>query len=302
MVTHQNPDRPDSRKVGLVAGWGKFPVCVAEAMIAQGYEVHCTALRDHADPVLAEICHSYKVFGLGKMGGQVRFLRRAGVSHATMAGKVFKTLLFKNKTGLIAHFPDFAFWRHFYPVVVSKTKDRRDDTLLNTVVQLYESGGITFAPATDFAPELLVKEGILTRTPPNNSQLKDIEFGWKMAKEIGRLDIGQTVVVRNQAVLAVEAIEGTDECIQRAGSLCNGGFTVIKVAKPDQDMRFDVPTIGVGTIETIANAGGKVLAIEAERTIILEQAETIKEAERLGVAIYAFDNTKQFQNDVTPDT
>jgi DUF1009 family protein len=110
-----------------------------------------------------------------------------------------------------------------------------------------------------------------------------------MAKEMGRLDIGQTVVVKNQAVMAIEAIEGTDQCIRRAGELCTGGFTVVKVAKPNQDMRFDVPTIGVGTIETIASAGGNVLAIEADQTIILEQVDTIAAAEKLGVSIFAFD-------------
>jgi DUF1009 family protein len=118
--------------------------------------------------------------------------------------------------------------------------------------------------------------------------LKDIQFGWQMAKAMGSLDIGQTVVVKNQAVLAVEAIEGTDQCIARAGQLCSGGFTVVKVAKPNQDMRFDVPTIGVGTIETIAREGGRVLAIEADRTIILEQTETVRIAEKLGVAIFAY--------------
>ena len=146
-----------------------------------------------------------------------------------------------------------------------------------------------FAPPTDFAPELLVKAGSLTRSSPTQKQLRDIQFGWTMAKEMGRLDIGQTVVVKNQAVMAIEAIEGTDECIRRAGTLCKGGFTVVKVAKPNQDMRFDVPTIGVGTIETIAEAGGNILAVEADQTIILEQAETIAAAEKLGVSIFAFD-------------
>ena len=133
-----------------------------------------------------------------------------------------------------------------------------------------------------------MKAGPLTNNQPNNSQLKDIQFGWQMAKAMGSLDIGQTVVVKNQAVLAVEAIEGTDQCIARAGQLCSGGFTVVKVAKPNQDMRFDVPTIGVGTIETIAREGGRVLAIEADRTIILEQTETVRIAEKLGVAIFAY--------------
>ena len=132
--------------------------------------------------------------------------------------------------------------------------------------------GIRFAPPTDYAPELLVKAGQLTRRGPTAWQQKDIEFGWQMAKEMGRLDIGQSVAVKDQAVLAVEAVEGTDECIRRAGALCRaGGFTVVKVAKPQQDMRFDVPTIGLGTLETMHAAGGKVLAVEAGRTIFLDQ-------------------------------
>ncbi len=293
----RNPASLNSKKIGLVAGWGHFPVCIARKLIAQGYEVHCTGIKDHADPALKEICTSYRVFGMARMGAQCRFLRNAGVEHATMAGKIFKTLLFQKKINLLTHFPDLVFWRHFYPFLLLKSNDRRDDTLLNTVVELYKSEGITFAPATDFAPELLVKAGPLTKNQPNKSQLKDIRFGWQMAKAMGGLDIGQTVVVKNQAVLAVEAIEGTDQCIARAGQLCAGGFTVVKVSKPNQDMRFDVPTIGVGTIETIAREGGRVLAIEADRTIILEESETIRIAEKLGVAVFAYHDRLFDQND-----
>jgi DUF1009 family protein len=228
------------------------------------------------------------------MGAQVRYFRRAGVSEATLAGKIFKSMLFKRKRDLIQHFPDLTFWRHFYPIYLAQTKDRRDDTLLGTVVQLFAAGGITLTAATDFAPELLVKEGNLTRTAPTHSQMKDIQFGWRMAKEMGRLDIGQTVIVKNQAVMAVEAIEGTDECIRRAGQICRGKFTVVKVAKPNQDMRFDVPTIGAGTIETIHQSGGNVLAIEAGKTIVLDQAETIAAADRFGISIFAIDGEKTF--------
>ena len=157
-----------TKKIGLVAGWGHFPVYIARTLIAQGYEVHCTAIKDHADPVLKEICTSYRIFGMARMGAQCRFFRKAGVVHATMAGKIFKTRLFQKKSRLITHFPDLVFWRHFYPIIISKSKDRRDDTLLSTVVELYKSEGITFAPATDFAPELLVKAGPLTNNQPNN--------------------------------------------------------------------------------------------------------------------------------------
>jgi DUF1009 family protein len=275
------------KKIGLVAGWGDFPIRVAESMTAQGYQVHCLAIADHADPKLADICHDYRVFGIGRMGAQVRYLRRQGIDQATMAGKIFKTLLFQ-KFHLLKHLPDWTTCRHFYPIYATKTKDRRDDTLLNTVTELYAASGIHFAPATNYAPELLVQPGVLTRRAPNASQTADIEFGWKMAKEMGRLDIGQTVVVKNQAVMAVEAIEGTDDCIRRAGKLCEAGnFTVVKVAKPDQDMRFDVPTIGVGTIQTIHGAGGRVLAVEAHQTIILDQPAVIAAADKLGIIVVA---------------
>jgi DUF1009 family protein len=276
-----------SKRIGLIAGWGKFPVCVASRLRQQNFEVHCVAIRGHTDPVLEEICTSYRMFGMGRMGAQARFLRKAGVDSALMAGKIFKTILFQRKRDLINHLPDLTCIRHFYPIYVSKSKDQRDDTLLGAVVDLYASCGITFRPATDFAPELLVKEGPLTSTSPSRNQQKDIEFGWAMAKQMGKLDIGQTVVVKNQAVMAVEAIEGTDECIRRAGSLCQGGFTVVKVAKPNQDMRFDVPTVGVGTIETIHKSGGNVLAIEAAKTIILEEEKVVQTAERLGVIVVA---------------
>ena len=274
-------------KIGLVAGWGGFPVAVAKSLIAQGHEVHCCAISGHADPILETVCTSYRVFGMGRMGGQVRFLRSAGVSRATMAGKIFKTLLFKGRFDLLRHFPDLTCFRHFYPVYISRSKDQRDDTLLNTVVNLYAAGGIKFAPATDFAPELLVKTGTLTNKKPSSAQLKDIEFGWSMAKQMGGLDVGQTVVIKEQAVMAVEAIEGTDACIRRAGGLCQGGFTVVKVAKPNQDMRFDVPTIGASTIQSIHDAGGTVLAVEGEKTIIVNEPETIALAQRLGIVVVA---------------
>jgi len=287
--TEAKPVFPE--KIGLVAGWGSFPVAVAKSLIAQGHEVHCAAISGHADPVLETVCTSYRVFGMGRMGGQVRFLRSAGVSRATMAGKIFKTLLFQGRFGLLKHFPDLACFRHFYPVYISRSKDQRDDTLLNTVVNLYAAGGIEFAPATDFAPELLVKTGTLTNKKPSSAQLKDIEFGWSMAKQMGGLDVGQTVVIKEQAVMAVEAIEGTDACIRRAGELCQGGFTVVKVAKPNQDMRFDVPTIGASTIQSIHDAGGTVLAVEGEKTIILDEPETIALAERLGIVLVAIKAT-----------
>lgn len=278
--------------VGLVAGWGDYPIRVAQALKAQGRKVVCLAIKDHADPVLSEISDVHRVMGLGKMGAQVRFFLKHGVTEATMAGKIFKVRIFQ-RLSLLKHLPDLTTVKHFYPMLVTKQKDRRDDTLLGMVTELYSNHGIHFSPATDYAPELLVRPGTLTRRQPTASQWKDIRFGWGMAKEMGRLDIGQSVAIKNQAVIAVEAIEGTDEAIRRAGQLCQNGFTIVKVAKPNQDMRFDVPTVGLGTIQTMREAGGATLAIEAQKTIILDQEETIRAANQYGISIVAIDSINQ---------
>jgi len=176
----------------------------------------------------------------------------------------------------------------FFPLFIAGKKDRRDDTLLSVIVDEFARCGIELAPATNFAPDLLVKQGLLTRRAPTAAERADIEFGWQMAKEMGRLDIGQSVAVKGRAVIAVEAIEGTDECIRRAGQFCpQGGFTLVKVAKPQQDMRFDVPTIGIGTIESLLAARGKVLAIEAGKTIVIDQDQVVHLADEHGLSIIA---------------
>lgn len=276
------------KRMGLVAGWGRYPLVVAQALKQQGYEVHCAAVKDHADPALAEFCDSYLPAGVGRMAAMIRHFRRHGCTQATMAGKIHKARVLFRRWGWVTHFPDLTTLRGFFPHFIAGTKDRRDDSLLLTVVDIFAGGGIHFAPATDFAPELLVKPGNVTHRGLSAAQQKDVEFGWQMAKAVGRLDIGQTVVVKGQSVIAVEAVEGTDECIRRAGELCpQGGFTVVKTAKPQQDMRFDVPTIGLGTLETIAKAGGAVLAVEAGRTILLDEPEFVALANRLNLCVTA---------------
>lgn len=274
--------------MGLVAGWGRYPLVVAQALKHQGYAVHCVAVKDHADPALADLCDTFFPAGIGRMGAMIRHFRRHGCTQATMAGKIHKAKVLFRHWGWVTHFPDLTTLRGFFPHFIAGTKDRRDDSLLLTVVDIFARGGIHFAPATDFAPELLVKPGNVTHRGLTAAQQKDVEFGWQMAKELGRLDIGQTVVVKGQSVIAVEAVEGTDECIRRAGELCpQGGFTVVKTAKPQQDMRFDVPTVGLGTLETIAKAGGAVLAVEAGRTILLDEPEFVALANRLGLVVTA---------------
>jgi len=279
----------DAHHIGLLAGWGRYPVVVARALREQGYRTYCLGLKDHADPRLADMCDDFAWVGMAKMGRALRYFRRHGCRHVTMAGKLHKARLFQPWVWL-KHLPDLRAICCFYPHFVLTRKDRRDDTLLLAIVHEFSKEGIVFAPATDFVPELLVKYGQKTRRAPSAAQQKDIQFGWRLAKEIGRLDIGQSVIVKSRAVLAVEAIEGTDECIRRAGQLCPaGGFTVVKVAKPQQDMRFDVPTIGVRTLETMLDAGAAVLAIEAGRTIILDEPQLIEFADRNKLVIAALD-------------
>ncbi len=268
------------RRVGILAGWGRYPIVIAEALKRQGCEVYCQAVIGHADPALARACDHFRWLGLAKFGSAIRYFKRNGVSEVTMAGKIFKVRLFK-RFAWIHLLPDWRTIRMFLPHFWTRKKDCRDDSLMTAIVDEFASEGIRMAPATDYAPELLLPPGRITSRGPNSWQMKDIQFGWRMAKEMGRLDIGQSVAVKDQAVLAVEAVEGTDQCIRRAGSLCPaGGFTVVKVAKPQQDMRFDVPTIGLGTLETMVQAGASVLAVEAGKTILLDQADVIAYADR----------------------
>ena len=264
---------PSERRIGLLAAWGRFPVLVAEALREQGYHVCCLGVVDHADPQLRELCQDFEWIGWGRLGGAIRYFHRCGVRQAVMAGKFHKVLMYQPRVWL-HHLPDWKFIKTFYHFFVTRQRDRKDDTLLGTLAEAFATEGVSFHPATDYAPELLVKPGKIAGRPPSAAQQKDIEFGWEIAKQMGSLDIGQSICVKDQAVLAVEAIEGTDACILRAGELCkHGGFTIVKVAKPQQDMRFDVPTVGVRTLRTMVAAGARVLAIEGGRTILLDDDE-----------------------------
>jgi DUF1009 family protein len=282
----------EKRKIGLVAGWGRYPLVIAESLTRQGYEVYCLGARQHADPALAEVCHDFDWIGLGKLGGAIRYFSRHGVRRVAMAGKFHKVLLYQPWVWF-RHLPDWRAVRRFYPHFVLSRKDRKDDTLLGAIIEEFAMDGIAFEPPTDFLPELLVKFGQLSARAPTHAQRKDIEFGWTLAKEMGRLDVGQSVAVKGQAALAIEAIEGTDQCIRRAGELCRSGeFTVVKVAKPRQDMRFDVPTIGMGTMQSMLAAGARVLAVEAGKTIIVDEPEVVRFANEHKLVVVAVDEER----------
>ncbi|CAE7365798.1 lpxI [Symbiodinium sp. CCMP2456] len=261
-MNHRVDDRP---AVGVLAAWGRLPIVVAESMRDAGYRVVCLGVRHHA--VKADydgIADAFHWIGPSQLGTAIRLFRRYGVERATMAGKFHKVTLYQ-PGALIRYLPDWTGAKAFYSHFVGHSADRKDDTLLGRIVEVFATGGVTMEPATDFAPGLLVEEGLM-----------------------GRLDVGQSVCVKGRAAIAIEAIEGTDLCIRRAGELCRGGgFTVVKVAKPNQDMRFDVPTVGVQTLQSMKEAGARVLAIEAGLTILLDPAEFRAYADRHRLTVVA---------------
>lgn len=278
----------DGETIGILAGWGRFPVAVAEAIRRRGGRTAILTIRDHADAALEPLADVAGAVGVAEIGHAVHFFRRHGVRRVTMAGKIHKTKLFARGAWL-KHLPDWTGITTFWPHFVSHRRDNRDDTLLGAIADAFDARDIAICPATDFAPELLAEEGLLAGRSLSTRLEADVAFGWKLAKELGRLDIGQTVVVKNQAPLALEAIEGTDECIRRAGHLCpSGGMTVVKVAKPQQDLRFDMPTIGIGTLESLRAAGASVLAVEAGRTILVDREQLAAFASAHGITIASF--------------
>jgi len=274
--------------VGILAGWGRFPVAVAEAVRRRGGRTAILSIRDHADQALEELADHHGHVGVAEIGKAIDFFRRHGCARATMAGKIHKTKLF-TKHAWLRHLPDWTGLQTFWPHFVSRRRDNRDDSLLGAITAAFDAAGVRIVPAIDLAPELLASGGVLAGRPLSRAQLADVVFGWQLAKELGRLDIGQSVVVRNRAPLALEAIEGTDECIRRAGRLCAaGGLVVVKVAKPQQDLRFDMPTIGIGTLQSLRAAGASVLAVEAGRTIVVDPEELAAFALRSGITIVSY--------------
>ncbi|KAA1258960.1 hypothetical protein LF1_14850 [Rubripirellula obstinata] len=281
----------DLPPIGLVAGWGQFPVEVAQTLVRSGRRVACVAIRGHASNELESICDHVLWLGVGKLGGHIKYFRRSGAAEVTMAGKLFKAEILYGGSVWLRHFPDLTCLRTFGPHLFGRRRDARDDSLLMAVVNAYDRVGIQIKPATDLAPELLVKRTQLTGGTIGPALQSDIQSGWQIAKQMGGMDIGQTITIKDGTVLAVEAIEGTDACIERTGELCRkGGWTMVKVSKPEQDMRFDVPTIGPQTIQRVRDSGGKAIVVEAEKTIIVDRDETLRAAKAAGITLVAVDD------------
>ncbi len=267
----------DPKTLGLIAGMGELPRAVASGAKKMGYRVVAIALQPPADESLKPVADDFHKINIGRFGGLISLLKKLSITDAVMAGKVPKHLLYANKASLV---PDLKAVRLLFSL-----KDRSDDTIMKAVAGELEKNGISLHDTTDFTKDLLAPEGVMTRRKPSKSEMQDVEFGWRIAKEIGRLDIGQTVIIRDQAVMAVEAMEGTDEAIKRGGALAKKDAVVVKVSKPQQDMRFDVPVVGSGTLKLMKKAGARVLAVEAQKCIIIDKENFIKEADRAGITV-----------------
>ncbi len=285
------PSEQSRSPVGILAGWGSFPVEVAKVLREQGMPTCIVCLKGHASSELASIGDQFEWRGVLKLGAQLRFFQRRGVDRVVFAGKIFKDRILYHGRGWIDHMPDLFCYRVLGSSFVLHRRDGRDDTVLGAVVRAYAKRGIKVLPINEVAPGLLVEPGLISRRVLSRNGWRDAQFAWDIAQRMGDLDIGQSITVRDQIVLGVEAIEGTDALIARTGRLCpKGGFTLIKVAKPNQDMRFDVPTIGRQTVEQMARAGGGSIVVEAGRTILVDRDETLALADKHGISIVAMEN------------
>lgn len=267
--------------LGIIAGAGRFPFLVAEGARRQGIRVVIVGISGLARPELREVADRYYASGLLRLGRWIRILRRERVLRAILAGSVRKSDMY-GRFRILRHLPDLASIRVWY----FRARDKRNDSILRATADFMAEKGITLTDCVRYCPEHMAPAGVLTAAQPSAALQRDIDFGWPIAKEIGRLDIGQAVAVKEQEVIAVEAIEGTDRLILRVGELCaSGGWTLIKVAKPNQDMRFDVPTVGPDTIKNLATHGAKALIVEAGKTLIVDRIETVELADRHGLCV-----------------
>lgn len=265
-------------KVGLLAGIGRLPVECAMAARLMGYEIYAVALLPDVAPELRECTTGYESISIAHLGKIIEYFKQNGITKVTMLGKVTKEILFSGQHEQ----PDACMLK-----LLASLPDRKDDTLMLAFVHELAKAGMQAFDQTSLLRKFMPQRGTLTKREPTEEEKRDMMFGFKMAREIGRLDVGQTAVVKNMAVMALEAIEGTDACIRRGGTLARGGAVVAKVAKPEQDLRFDVPTVGLATIETMVAVGAKALAIEAGRTLLVEKEKVIALAEANDITIAA---------------
>ena len=263
-----------SDRIGIIAGGGQFPLLFAKSARKQGLRVYAAAHRGETDESLAGYVTRIQWVKLGQLGKIIDFFKHEGVQKTVFLGSITKTNIFRDVR------PDLkgmGLW--------NKINIKQDDAILRAVADRLEKDGIEVVASSGYVPELLFPQGILTKKKPTKEQRKDIAFGWQVARSLGRLDIGQCVVLRNQTVLALEAIEGTDAAIRRGGSLGREKTVVVKVRKPNQDLRFDLPAIGKKTIETMMEVHAAVLAVEAGYALLFDREAVIRAADDAGMVV-----------------
>jgi len=264
-------------KIGLIAGGGQFPLLFTQKAREKGYEVVAVGFNSETDIGLADQVSHLKWLYLGQISKLVKYFKQHGICEAVMLGTISKTNIFRD---IRPDFKALAF--------IATTSRTHDDSILTSFANLLLKEGIQIKPSTFLLPELISPKGCWTRRSPDKSEKKDIYQGWKLAKEIGKLDIGQCIVISNGTVLAVEAIDGTDATIKRGAGLATGnGAVVVKLSKPGQDLRFDLPSSGCETIQTMIKSGATVLALEANLSLSFDREEMIRLADDHGISIIA---------------
>jgi DUF1009 family protein len=267
-------------KYGLIAGNGRFPLLVLEAAREQGVEMVVAAIKEETAPEIDTRAGCVEWMGVGQLGRLIRFFKREQVTHAIMAGQVKHHQIFR-----LNALPDLRMVR-----MLARLSSRNTDSLIGAVARELAAEGITLVESTRFLGSFLAPDGVLTRRGPTGQERADFDYGLEVAKGIGRLDLGQTLCVKDRAVLAVEAMEGSDAVIARAGEITGGRpFVVVKSAKPDQDMRFDVPVIGVPTIEAMRSAGATGVHVTSNKTLLFDRQQLVELADQSGICVVSGD-------------
>ncbi|HLP85141.1 MAG TPA: UDP-2,3-diacylglucosamine diphosphatase LpxI [Phycisphaerales bacterium] len=282
--------------IGLIAGGGGLPMLIAKNLRSAGHPVHGLGLAGQFDNDLPNLCSTFREIGVLRLGSWGKTLSRMGVHHAIMVGKVDKAKLMYDPMRIIKHPPDVATLKAWYSTL---RKDRRSHALLRVVADELDRWGVQLLDSTAPIPDEMSTLGVMTQTQPSPEQRGDIDFAWPTMSHLLRLDIGQSIAVRDRDIIAVEAIEGTDRMIERAGRLCRlKGWTLCKAARLGHDKRSDVPTVGVNTIRTLHAAGAGCLALAAGEVIMLEKDEMIRLADKFGIAIVGIEPPHDGQHEL----
>ena len=270
--------------LGLLAGNGQFPAEIIKRAAKQGRAVVTVGVQSAADSTLSSLSSAWLSLRLGQISKAINFFKKHGVKELVIVGGVRRATLWRDAR------PD---WRMLK--ILARLRSFRDDALLRSLANEFESVGINVVGVQQFLPDMLAQPGYLSKRKFSEAELADGQLGWKVAKQLGQLDVGQAVVVKDKVVVALEGIEGTDELIARAGKLSNGGGVLVKVSKPIQDLRLDLPTFGSNSVRALDSAGIKAVLLESGRTLVLDPLAVASEADAVGIAILAIDGSADFE-------